>query len=567
MNGNVDNIKLIQETLAGNEDSFNKLVESVRPLSKFYAMSIARDEYIANEAAQLSIIKMYQSLSSLKDPELFEGWYKRIIRNTTLDLLKKENREINFSSFDQNEDDNFEYSIADERIDYQPELKFAQDEKEKMILDIISALPDNQRTPIMMYFYENMKIREIAEELSIPESTVKTRLTAGKNNIKTRVEQIQKKDGIKLYNISPLGFFIWLLKGYAPSAVSVGITGTALLGTAAAVGVSSKSTLIGKLGRSLVVRILAGMTALTAVTGGGYALIRNVLKEDTKEPEVQEVIEVIKEEEPKEEMTYNVNYVFTGKNGISLPLKVMAKLPPTLSDQPSGTNISVSSFDNIKVGNYIFHFEGWDKNEYTITDSDVTFTGTWSRSEQVIKYNVYYQFVSRNGETMPDSIYEFLPATASYNKGETVSAPYISNDIKGWTFKGWDHDSITLENGDVTFTGTWKKESETIKTDPEHVVEPTSEPEEEVEMKNIDILFYAKKSDGGGWGELPDDVLYYFPKEYHHQIIPVDAEPVLPSIEIGTVCNGWRFDGSIGGVGWKDNYDMSYWYQWSKIED
>lgn len=131
MNGNVDYKKLIQETLAGNEDSFNKLVESVRPLSRFYAMSIAKDEYIASEAAQLSIIKMYQSLSSLKDPELFEGWYKRIIRNTTLDLLKKENREINFSSFDQNEDDNFEYSIADERIDYQPELKYAQNEKEK----------------------------------------------------------------------------------------------------------------------------------------------------------------------------------------------------------------------------------------------------------------------------------------------------------------------------------------------------------------------------------------------------------------------------------------------------
>lgn len=206
--------QLIDQAKSGDENAFNTLYSSIKPMATFYARSIAKDEYLADEAVQISAIKMYQSLNSLKDVDSFEGWFKRIVRNQTLDLLRKNGKEINFTSFDTEVDQDFEYNIADEKIEYQPELQFNKSEKEAIIHEIISALPDNQRTPIMMFFFEEMKIKEIAEELGVNENTIKTRLTAGKKNIGVEVEKIQKRDGYKLYNITPIGFLLWLLRGY-----------------------------------------------------------------------------------------------------------------------------------------------------------------------------------------------------------------------------------------------------------------------------------------------------------------------------------------------------------------
>lgn len=561
MSNNINYKKLIQETLSGNEESFNMLAASVQPVSKFYALSIAKDDYIASEAAQLSIIKMYQSLADLKDLDYFEGWYKRIVRNTTLDLLKKENREINFSAFNENEDDNFEYSIADEKIDYQPELKFAQSEKEKMILDIVSALPDNQRTPIMMYFYEDMKIRDIAQELDVPESTIKTRLTAGKKSIRARVEQIQHRDGIKLYNVSPLGFFIWLIKGNSSQLIATGVSATALAGAAAA-ATSARGTFLSTLWKSVIFRIIAGTTALSLTATGTYMAVRAFIDRKIEEPLIEEVVEKIETAEEEQEIrTYTVTYAFVGRNNISLPAEVMAKLPKSLSEQPSGTVVAVSAIDNVRIGNYTYRFEGWDRNDVVIEDSDVTITGTWSRTEDVIRYNVYYRFVSSTGESMPDSIYDLLPATAVYNKGDTAVAPAINDNIKGWTFKGWDHDAITLENGDVTFVGTWKKKTETVQAD------PTPAAEEPVATYQIYYSFTGKLLDGTiiSSDELPEELIALFPREYWYQVVPEGQDPVEPPMQPGDVYYGWRYRAD-GGAGFKDSNDKSYCFCWDQVE-
>ena len=57
-------IDLIEKAASGNEEAFNTLFTAIKPMATFYATSIAKDEHIAEEAVQLSAIKMYQSLSS-----------------------------------------------------------------------------------------------------------------------------------------------------------------------------------------------------------------------------------------------------------------------------------------------------------------------------------------------------------------------------------------------------------------------------------------------------------------------------------------------------------------------
>lgn len=57
----------------------------------------------------------------------------------------------------------------------------------------LDSLPNDQKICIMMYFFEEMKINEIAKELSIAEGTVKIRLKKGKEKLKTSIDDYQKK--------------------------------------------------------------------------------------------------------------------------------------------------------------------------------------------------------------------------------------------------------------------------------------------------------------------------------------------------------------------------------------
>ena len=84
--------ELITKAISGDDVAFNTLIKTIEPLGYFYARSISGDDYIAKEAFQLSCIQLSKSLSSLKDFDSFEGWYKRIVRNKTLDLLKSYNK-------------------------------------------------------------------------------------------------------------------------------------------------------------------------------------------------------------------------------------------------------------------------------------------------------------------------------------------------------------------------------------------------------------------------------------------------------------------------------------------
>lgn len=105
-----------------------------------------------------------------------------------------------------------------------------------MLMEILDSLPDDQRISVMMYFYEQKTTKEIAEELGCKEVTVKARIRYAKAKIKESVLNLEKKQGIKLYNLAPLPFFIALLRGCSSNA------GNAIESAASAVAVSGNIT-------------------------------------------------------------------------------------------------------------------------------------------------------------------------------------------------------------------------------------------------------------------------------------------------------------------------------------
>lgn len=84
-------------------------------------------------------------------------------------------------------------------------------EKQRMILDILDSLPEEQKEVIYLRYYNGLSVKQIAEKLDVSDGTVKSRLNYGRKKIQAEVESLEKK-GTKLYGITGLPLILLLLR-------------------------------------------------------------------------------------------------------------------------------------------------------------------------------------------------------------------------------------------------------------------------------------------------------------------------------------------------------------------
>lgn len=153
---------LVQKAKNGDPDAFTALVEIVKVQAYKMAYTYVKSEDDALDIVSDSVYKAYKSIKSLEDPQFFKTWFMRIVINSSINFLNK-NKNIVYQ---------------EEYLDNGASL---QDTSELSIqkIDLFKALdtlsPD-QKTIVILRFYQDYKIEEIAEFLSIPLSTAKTRL-------------------------------------------------------------------------------------------------------------------------------------------------------------------------------------------------------------------------------------------------------------------------------------------------------------------------------------------------------------------------------------------------------
>lgn len=189
--------------------------------------------------------------------------------------------------------------------------------------ELIDSLSDEQRLVVIAFELEGLTTKEIAEQLGCSEATVKSRLRYGRNNIKAKAEELQKK-GYKLYSIAPLPLLLYLLRkesafvtaepatqtvlsecrknilknGHAPQgAKAVGDTAFA------AKKATFLSTAAGKTVAAVVITVAVGGTAVGFINHNRAAPVDNIVQEEleTNEENVQNVPEAITETEKSAE--------------------------------------------------------------------------------------------------------------------------------------------------------------------------------------------------------------------------------------------------------------------------
>ncbi len=136
------------------------------------AYSYVKNADDALDIVQESIYKAITSINTLRDPNSIKTWVYRIIVNTSLDFIRKRRREI---SVDKEFLLNGESGVVDDYPDIDLE-------------NALEELPEVYYSIIVLRYFEDLKIREIADVLDMNENTVKTRLYKGLEKLKIRLD-------------------------------------------------------------------------------------------------------------------------------------------------------------------------------------------------------------------------------------------------------------------------------------------------------------------------------------------------------------------------------------------
>ncbi|MDD6489382.1 MAG: sigma-70 family RNA polymerase sigma factor [Clostridia bacterium] len=182
----------------GNTDAMNRLYETYSKSIYFLCLKILPSEEDAEDIAQDTFCTMIEKIHTLKNPDSFENWLQATAINKCKDFIRKKKPQL----IADNEKENIENMVTTEDGDFKellPQSKLDNDETLRIIDKIVDGLSEKQRTTIMLYYYCNMSIKEIAEKLECSIGTIKSRMNNAREQVRKSVLMYEEQ-GIKLYS-------------------------------------------------------------------------------------------------------------------------------------------------------------------------------------------------------------------------------------------------------------------------------------------------------------------------------------------------------------------------------
>ena len=175
---------LVVRAQQGNSNAFAELYAATYQKQYRYSCRYLRDEHLAHDALQETYIQALKNLRTLQDPTLFVAWLNRINFRVCYDLQKKNERYV----FDEGAMRELELRPGDLG---RPEEEVVAEDVSEYILQQVRNLPLTESQAILMRYYQDLSIDEIAENLGVSRSTVKRSLKSGRERLKRRLADIR----------------------------------------------------------------------------------------------------------------------------------------------------------------------------------------------------------------------------------------------------------------------------------------------------------------------------------------------------------------------------------------
>ncbi len=185
--------KIIREILNRNIDAYKVLVDRYADAITNLCWRYLGSQEEAEDATQDVFLKAYQALEQWEPKAKFKTWLYRIAINHCLNLLKRRQK-VSFQSLSIRNSEKDEGILSDPPSrEEDAETGFIKKQRQRTIQNLIRELPINQRHVIILFYYQNLSYKEVAEVLNISINSVESRLFRAKQNLAKKIQRLDWK--------------------------------------------------------------------------------------------------------------------------------------------------------------------------------------------------------------------------------------------------------------------------------------------------------------------------------------------------------------------------------------
>lgn len=164
---------LIIKARDGDTQAFTQLAARISDRLYAIAVRVLRDRDVAGDALQAALVSIWRDLPQLRDPDQFDAWSYRVLVNCCRSARRSHRSVISVSV---QPDDAF---VMDEQASVA-----RRDELERAF----RALSPEQRAVLVLMYYHDMTVRQVAQVLEVSEGTVKSRAHAARRSMRAAID-------------------------------------------------------------------------------------------------------------------------------------------------------------------------------------------------------------------------------------------------------------------------------------------------------------------------------------------------------------------------------------------
>lgn len=205
MKEEVDYTEAVEKAKQGDQKAKEVLYTETCQSVYFLARNMVKSDEDAMDIVHDSYICVFQSLDNIKNAAGFKSYLRSTVANRCKNYLKKA-KPMHLS--DMTEDgEEFELEDVDGEI---PDELLENKDVIECVRRVVESLPEEQRMCVILRYYDEMSLQEIADTLEVSLGTVKSRLSRANKKMRDEIERLEEEENKKFRCIIP---FFWLRAG------------------------------------------------------------------------------------------------------------------------------------------------------------------------------------------------------------------------------------------------------------------------------------------------------------------------------------------------------------------
>lgn len=160
----MDLISAVKKAKRGSNEAFVNLIKNQETSMYRVAKAFLKSDIDCADVIQETILKSYSTIATLNEPAYFKTWLIKILINECNRMLKQRKKIVPMEQIVEQSFQNTDFQKIE-------------------IVEAVDALENDLRLPVILHYYEDLPLKEIAQVMELPEGTVKSRLSRARTKL------------------------------------------------------------------------------------------------------------------------------------------------------------------------------------------------------------------------------------------------------------------------------------------------------------------------------------------------------------------------------------------------